>query len=121
MAGDEMALADRIEVASGQSASLPSKHEETACHKRLWVDYELTFIGTNYRAIVEELNQPRRDCPGFQKYEPGFSPEQHKRIQLETRQHRQQMRIALLGFLGALIGGLIGTLPAWFQWLNPAK
>lgn len=93
----------------GVSAVMPTHPEQTRCFKNLW-DYDLTYIGDTFDGVIEEIELSRDNCPGFVTYEAGFTPAQHLEAQLEQRKERLQWRIAKLGFWGALLGGIVGTI-----------
>ena len=92
----------------GQSAVMPANSERTRCFKNLW-DYELHYSGDTFEGVFEELERLRDECSGFAPYEAGFTPAQHLERQIEQRKEKLQWRIAKLGFLGALLGGLVGS------------
>ncbi len=93
----------------GESAVMPAHCEQTRCFKNLW-DYDLTYSGDTFDGVVEEINQPRNNCPGFTLYEAGFSPALHLESQIEHRKEKLHLRIANRGFLGAILGGIVGTI-----------
>jgi hypothetical protein len=92
----------------GKSAVMPAHPDRTRCFKNLW-DYDLHYLGDSFDGVVEEIGRPRDDCPGFASYEAGFTPEQQLEHQIEQRKEKLQWRIAKLGFFGAILGGIAGT------------
>ena len=116
--GRELSRPERIMLNTrGESAVMPAHSEQTRCFKNLW-DYDLHYSGDTFEAVIEEISQPRDECLGFDSYEAGFSPAQHIENQVEQRKEKLQWRIAKLGFLGALLGGVVGTIIlAVLKWL----
>jgi hypothetical protein len=101
----------------GESAVMPAHSEQTRCFKNLW-DYDLIYSGDSFDGVIEEIRQLRDNCPGFGLYEAGFSPAQHFENQIEHRKEKLQWRIAKLSFLGAISGGIVGTIIlALLKWL----
>ena len=101
----------------GQSVVMPAHPEQTRCFKNLW-DYDLIYVGDTFDGVIEEIGRNRDDCPGFLPYEAGLTPAQHLESQVEQRKEKLQWRIAKLGFWGALLGGIAGTiLYQCFNWL----
>jgi hypothetical protein len=104
-------------ITQGKSAAMPSHPEQTACHKNLWVEYDVTYSGDSMEGVFDELERSRDQCAGFLSYEPGLSPTQHIERQEQERRERLQWRTAKLSFfggLGALIGSLGSNIPRWF-------
>jgi hypothetical protein len=116
--GRELSQPDRVMLGSkGQSAVMPAHPEQTRCFKNLW-DYDLIYTGDDFHGVVEEIERERNQCPGFASHEAGFTPEQHLEHQIEQRKEKLQWRIAKLGFYGALLGGIAGTIIiAVLKWL----
>ena len=104
----------------GQSASMPANSEQTRCFKNLW-DYDLIYSGDILDGVVEEIEKDRNECSGFASYDAGFTPEQHLEHQIEERKEKLQWKIAKLGFMGALLGAIVGTIalkiPGIIKWL----
>ena len=108
--GRELSRPERKMLAThGESGVMPAHSEQTRCFKNLW-DYDLHYLGDTFDGVIEEISQPREDCPGFAVYEAGFSPAQHLENQVDKRKEKLQWRIAKLSFLGAILGGIIGTI-----------
>lgn len=114
----ELSRPQRITLGTrGKSAVMPAHSEQTRCFKDLW-DYDLHYSGDTFDGVIEEIERSRDDCPGFELYEPGFTPEQHLENQIQQRKEKLQWRIAKLGFWGGLLGGAVGTIIVWFlKWL----
>lgn len=101
----------------GRSAVMPAHPEQIRCFKNLW-DYDLHYSGDTFDGVIEEIERGRDDCPGFEPYGAGFTPEQHLENQIEQRKEKLQWRIAKLGFWGALLGGVVGTIIVYLlKWL----
>lgn len=110
----EISHPQRIMIGTeGKSASMPSNYEQTRCFKDLW-EYDLHYIGNSFDGVIDEIKINRNSCRGFIPYEPGFTPEQHIEIQLENRKEKLQWKVAILGFLGSLLGGIIVTIISKF-------
>jgi len=96
---------------------MPAHFEQTRCFRNLW-DYDLHYSGDTFDGVIEEIERGRDDCPGFEPYAAGFTPEQHLENQIEQRKEKLQWRIAKLGFWGALLGGVVGTIIVYLlKWL----
>ena len=93
----------------GQSAAMPTHSEQTECFRSLWVEYDLTYFEPSLEGVLDELLRCRDNCPGFFPYESGFTPAQHLERQAGRRREKLQWQIARLGFFGALLGALIGS------------
>jgi hypothetical protein len=105
--GREITSPERIMLATrGQSASMPAHSDKTRCFKNIW-EYDLHYVGDSIAGVFDELESPRDECTGFARYEPGLSPARHLERQEEERKGKLQLRIARLGFYGALIGGVV--------------
>jgi len=89
---------------------MPANPEKARCYQNRWVDYELGYSGDSIDGVAEELKTSRDDCGGFINHEPGSTPQQHLDRQEQLRKERVQSRIALLAFLGALLGALIPSI-----------
>jgi len=97
---------------------MPVHPEQTRCFKNLW-DYDLNYTGGTFDGVIEEIERGRNNCAGFLPYEAGLTPAQHLESQIEQRKEKLQWRIAKLGFWGALLGGIAGTILLQFlKWLN---
>jgi len=118
--GRELSGAERImlELATGRvSAGMPANPELTWCAKKLWTGYELNYASNSLNGVLEEIDRPRQNCPGFMRHEAGYTPAQHFELQKQRRRERLQWRIAMLGFFGGVLGGFIGSflrdIPHW--------
>ena len=116
--GRELSRPERIMLSSfGESAVMPAHSEQTRCFKRLW-DYDLIYSGDTIDGVIDEISRARDECPGFAPYESGFNPAQHLENQVDQRKEKLQWRIAKLSFLGAILGGIVGTIVlAVLKWL----
>ncbi len=108
--GYELSRPERIMLGThGESAVMPTHSEQTRCFKNLW-DYDLIYLGDTFDGVIDEISKSRDSCPGFALYEAGFSPSQHLENQVEHRKEKLQLRIAKLSFVGAILGGIVGTI-----------
>ncbi len=108
--GRELSRPERIMLSTcGKSAVMPAHSEQTRCFKNLW-DYDLHYSGDTFDGVVDEIGRSRDDCSGFAPYEAGLHPGKHLENQLEMRKEKLRWRIAKLGFWGALLGGIVGTI-----------
>jgi hypothetical protein len=116
----EVTQAQRVMLASrGESAAMPTHSEQTDCFRNLWVEYDLNYWEPSLEGVFDELKRSRDKCVGFFPYESGFTPAQHLERQEGRRREKLQWRIARLGFFGALLGALIGSvLPSLWRWLE---
>lgn len=79
------------------------------CSRSLWVDYDLSYAGFDAEGIFDEILKQRRDCKGFFRYRPGWSPPGHQDLLLKTLERRKNFFYFLLAsFLGSLLT-LLGT------------
>ncbi len=113
----ELSQADRVMLgAKGRSSVMPANPEQTQCFKNLWTQYDLMYAAASFGGVVEEIGRDRKPCQGFTVYEAGFTPEQHLEHPIDRRKEKLQWRIAKLGFLGALLGGIVATALAILKW-----
>jgi hypothetical protein len=111
ISGREVTQAGRIELGMlRKSASMPANSETTNCYRNLWVGYDLTYIGNSLGGVFEEINADRNKCPGIFRYESSYSPAEHLKLQEQSRLQKFQLKIALLPFLGGVIGAILGSL-----------
>lgn len=117
--GMELTNPDRIMLASGGvSAKMPAHADGTRCFKNLW-EYDVHYAGDSWDGVKNELEESRDDCAGFRAYEAGFNPIEHKAHQEQDRLQAVQWRVARLGFVGSVLGGLLGTgIAALIRWLS---
>jgi hypothetical protein len=65
-------------------------------------------VSQGTQACSEELRKPR-DCSYYIKYEPAYTPEEHKELQREQKTNRLLRNATLLG---AAVGGVMGAVGA---------
>ena len=108
--GMEATTVARETVACGPDGPYSWWQDEAplGCAKRLWIWQDDAPINV----LIREANRPRFWCRGFYRYQPGRSPKAHFELEDERRKQRHQWRLAILAFLGALIGSVIG---AWLR------
>lgn len=107
----ELFQTERTEFSSadGRNNSDALYTDEMSCYRDQWTARYVE--GSIEDADLDrELHEDRRDCRYFFEYEPNYTPKQHRDRQDDLRKEKLQLRIALLGFAGALLGGLLGTL-----------
>jgi hypothetical protein len=80
------------------------------CSKHLWMPPEDAPINV---LISEAGIVSRWRCKGFHPWTPGRTPQEHKALEDERRASRQQLRLAVLAFLGALLGALLPSIVGW--------
>jgi hypothetical protein len=96
---------------------MPSHSDRTRCFRNLW-DYDLHYVGDSFDGVLEELSRSRDNCPGFLPYAAGRSPAEHLEQEVEERKEKLQWQVAKLGFWGAVVGAVLGTLlTGLVQWL----
>lgn len=79
--------------------------EYIRCFRSLWVDLDLTYPG-DYPAdeIFDMIEKQQRNCKGYFKYKPGWSPAGHQDLLLKSQDKREKIYIALFsGGLGVLL------------------
>jgi hypothetical protein len=82
------------------------------CFKHLWTHSK----DRAYKVLIHQAGiVSRRRCKGFERWLPGRTPAEHKRLEEERRTYHRQLWLAVLAFLGALLGAL---LPSFFSWLT---
>ena len=104
MNGHEADAEDRRLIGSEGKAGWFGKDVNIDCYKHLWFWEEDPAL-----VVIHEANQPRFRCVGFYRHLPGRSPQQHLAIEDERRAFFRQAWLALLPFVGALLGALIGA------------
>lgn len=89
-------------IFNGQAAEDLETHvySELRCSKLQWYLSTATTPQTELLLPPETISQPRQ-CPYFVKYQPGYSPEEHKELKRDVAT-RRTLLIAGLG--GAAIG-----------------
>lgn len=84
--------AGRVEEATHGYEEVDEYH--VACIRRQWL-FSPVVRGDRY-IETEAIMQPR-PCPYFIKYEPGYSPEEHKELKREARTRRVMLIASLVG------------------------
>jgi hypothetical protein len=59
--------------------------------------------------VIKQVNSQRR-CTYFCKYQPGYSPDEHKNLQQEAKGQTAVLRATILG---TLVGAAAGALLTW--------
>jgi hypothetical protein len=85
--------------------------EGLGCTKRLWVSYDLAYVGTAADGIQDELARNGRKCKGFMAYRPGYSPKEHKEMQIEHWRSRRNLIMTVLA------GGAGGAIASFLNWV----
>ena len=106
---NEVGEANRVLLRMKGSGGCPPL-EKLRCFRGLWVEYDLTFIDVNAGAIFDELAKQRRDCEGFLRYKPGWSPSLHRDLLLKRLETWQKVLFLLLGSALTLLAGWIAKL-----------
>ena|ERR1700676_1359527 len=78
------------------------------CSRSLWVDYDLHYVGTDAAAIFEMIEDDRRQCTGFYRYTPGWSPREH--LDLQSKAHDRMRTLLLTAILALIVAGLMKLL-----------
>ncbi|MBE9515075.1 MAG: hypothetical protein IMY79_02935 [Chloroflexi bacterium] len=61
-------------------------------------------------AIFNSLQQARK-CPYFYGYRPGYTPQEHRDLQMESEGRKFMLKIAILSaVIGAAVGGLVAAI-----------
>jgi hypothetical protein len=102
LAGQEVTPAERIMLATPSSAVQPD-WKKVWCHRNLWHGYELGYVGPAYEALEDELKKVRRDCEGFFRHRPGWSPAGHLELLLKAHEKRSNLFFLLLGSILTLL------------------
>ncbi len=103
---NEVSTADRL-LLSCRQESIPL--EKLWCSRRLWIDYELCYDGCA-ESIFKCLEKQRRNCEGFFRYRPGWSPSGHLDLLLRAQDKREKIFILCLGIV---LGALSTLLVSW--------
>ena len=98
----ELNPAERIQLHVRGTAGCPPL-EVISCSKQLWIEYDLTYCGTDADGIFIELEKQRRDCKGFIRYKSGWSPSKHDEILLKRMDIKEKLFIAVIGAVLAFI------------------
>lgn len=99
----EVGKANRILLHLRGTAGCPPL-EELQCFRLLWVDYDLTYTGTDTNGIFDEVQRARRNCQGFFRYRPGWAPTGHQDLLLKKLERREKIFLVILG---SIIGSLL--------------
>ena len=89
-------------IFNGETAADLETHvsSELRCSKLQWYLSTATTPQTELLLPPETIRQPRQ-CPYFVKYQPGYSPEEHKELKRDDTTRRTLVKASLIG---ALIG-----------------
>src|SRR4051812_3325861 len=71
----------------GTFGGLPGPVERWRCARNLW-DWGLHYGTVNWDAILDEVNDDRRGCPGFLRHDWGLSPQEHFKLQSDRLEFR---------------------------------
>ena len=106
---DEASTGDRWMLATkGRSAKMPSL-ETLRCRRSLWSHYEFDYFGNSSGPKLDVVNEPGR-CPGFRRYRPGLSPEEHMQRVSKAEERKAQFGYTLLA---AVLASVLTLLGAW--------
>ena len=115
MSGDnrqhqEVDTSTRIMLYNPESATQPSGAEYFHCFRSMWT-WPLHYGAVDYGVVQEEVRQSRRDCRGFYRYRPGWSPIEHRELVLKASENRFRVWLAILSAaIGVLVGFIIASL-----------
>jgi hypothetical protein len=84
--------------------------EGLRCSRSLWVEYDLTYCGVNADALFHEVGKQRRECEGFFRYRPGWSPGGHQDLLSKALETKQKVLFVLLGSLLTLLAEWLAKL-----------
>lgn len=102
-----MLLANRVDRANiSPSISL----DNLRCFRSLWLD---SVYGGGDESIIYELAADRRDCTGFDRHKPGFTPSEHRDLLSKRWDARRQFWLTVLG---SAVGSALALLVAWLTW-----
>ena len=104
LGSSEVSEHDRALIAAKGKAGWFEPNAPFDCAKHLWW-YDEAAV----EVILFEANRPRPQCPGFGRWIRGRTPEEHRRLEDESRTFQHQSRLAWRSFWGGLIGALIGA------------
>lgn len=87
------------------------EYNKVACLRNQWIFSNVIVQDNKIRwANIESITNPRR-CFYFVKYQPGFTPEEHKELQREDNTNRIVRNATLVGAVigaGAAIAAQVG-------------
>lgn len=103
---------------------MPTDWQAAQCQRGLWTTYDLTYASADLEGTHDELKRSRDDCPGFVRYEWGFSPVQHLDLQQKARERQQRIGDSVVtGALGGIVAllrqqlaSLLQKLAVWWPW-----
>ncbi|MCX5888491.1 MAG: hypothetical protein NTY36_03460 [Deltaproteobacteria bacterium] len=106
----EVTTADRMRLHAtsdrGGPADLPPV-EEIWCFRSLWIEYDLIYAGPSIEGIFDELQRQRRDCEGFLRYRPGWSPTGHQDLLLKGIERKEKILFVMFGWVLGVLGTLL--------------
>lgn len=86
--------------------------ENLRCFRSLWIDLDLTYFGgPPTDEIFDMVEKQQRNCKGYFRYKPGWSPTGHQDLLLMSQDKREKIYIALFS------GGLGVFLALFGKWL----
>ncbi len=93
----QLTYADRAMLhAGGPAGSI----EGVYCLRGLWVGFELNGLPDDF---WDELKEDRRTCGGYLKYNPGWSPKEHRDLLLKRQERKDKLLFLIAGAVIALI------------------
>jgi hypothetical protein len=79
--------------------------EELLCLRSLWVDFNLTYSGSPPAdEIFDMVQKQQRNCKGFFRYKPGWSPRDHRDLLIKSHDRWVRLAFALFGMILTLLG-----------------
>lgn len=93
--------------------------DEIHCQRSFWVELDLTYPG-NYPGdeLIDEVNKNQRECKGFFKYKPGWSPSGHLDLLAKSTDRKKNLIYSLItGFFGGLFAIFIKWLAVRFGFI----
>lgn len=115
----ELTTSERIMLhCRGRGGSCPPL-EAIWCFRSLWVVLDLTYPG-NYPEVevLDEVNKNQRECRGFFKYKPGWSPTGHQELLSKSTDRKKNIIYSLVtGFLGGVLAIILKWLVAKFGFI----
>jgi hypothetical protein len=105
--GDRAMLASR-----GVNAKMPSL-DNLRCYRSLWAEYDMDYFG-NPGGPKLEIVAEQRQCEGFRRYQPGFSPAEHLQRLTKEAEQRTQFRYQIAAsILTAVLAAILTLLGQW--------
>lgn len=106
----EVDTSDRILLHCRGTAGCPPL-EKLMCFRSLWVYFDLTYCGVPPAdEIFDMVQKQQRNCKGYFRYMPGWSPSGHQELLLKALEWKQKFRFAVLG---AVLGSGLTLLATW--------